>query len=104
MALIVEIPLLGLPQTLSVLLEGVTYNLRLSWNIPANCWTLDIADIDNNPLISGIAVVTGGDLLAQFPYVGPPGQLIVATDQPGIEPGWGTLGQNSHLYYVSSTG
>ena len=64
---IFEIPTSPRPQSFSVTFpNGVTYQLRLLYVFaPNDCWTLDIADDQGNPILSGIPLVTGADLLAQ---------------------------------------
>ena len=63
---------------------------------------MDIGDVNGNPLVSGIALVTGADLLGQYAYLGIGGQLIVMTDgDPSAIPTFTNLGIESHLYYVT---
>jgi len=65
-------------------------------------WVLDIADVSSDPIVQGIPLVTGCDLLAQYAYLGIPGQLVVQTDgSPDTMPTYANLGTNSHLYYVA---
>jgi len=63
-----KIPLSPKSQTFSVVLGGQTYNLRLLWAwLPEpGVWLLDISDNLNNPLVQGIPLVTGCDLLEQY--------------------------------------
>ena len=72
------------------LLDGAWYTFRLVFNTRARRWTLDLENDDATPVITGIRVVDGVDLLAPHrwrPGV-PPGQLF-ATDVTGqhTEPG-----------------
>ena len=99
-----EIPLSPTPQTFNIALAGTTYQLTLRWNdAPQGGWALDIADDNGGPLLSGIPLVTGADLLAQYAYMGFSGKLIVQTDNdPAAAPTFNNLGQNSHLYFVTS--
>jgi hypothetical protein len=95
------IPLIPAPQTLSVTLGGNQYNLRVLWNNAASCWVLDIYDASNNPVVLGIAVVTGVDLLRQFGYLNFGGQLIAQTDFDTLAvPTADNLGTNGNLYFV----
>lgn len=98
---VIEIPFNAQPQVVSLRLAGQTYTWRLYWLDPAQCWMIDIADIAGNPLISGVALVTGGDLLGQLQYL-VPGWLFVISDQKPVDtvPGWGDLGVTGHLYFV----
>jgi hypothetical protein len=96
-----QIPLIASPQTLTVTLAGVTYNMRVLWNAASQCWVLDIYDSSGNPVINGIALVTGVDLLAQFGYLNFGGQLVVQTDFDTLAiPTLANLGTNGNLYFV----
>ena len=90
-----------LSQTFTVSLNGTAYALTLHWCSPANCWIMDLADQNNNPLISGIPLVTGLPLLKQYGYVGVPGDMFVQTDTDAYAvPTVNSLGVTSHLYFV----
>jgi hypothetical protein len=95
------VPLIPAAQTLSVSLGGNQYNLRVLWNAAANCWVLDIYDASNSPVVLGIPIVTGVDLLRQFGYLNFGGQLIAQTDFDTLAvPTADNLGTNSNLYFV----
>jgi hypothetical protein len=101
MATAFEIPLSPSPQKLHIALSGVDHTLWLYWNTAAELWFLDIGDTNETPLLQGLALVTGSNLLAQFAYVGISGGLAVATDgDPTAVPTFTNLGVHSHLYYV----
>ena len=98
-----EIPLYPQAQQFQIALNGVTYTLTLQWRSKDGLggWVLDIGDIANNPLIRGIALVTGANLLAQYSYVGIGGALWVLTDgSPLAIPTYANLGTLAHLYFV----
>lgn len=99
-----EVPLLAAQaQSFSVSLNQLDYNLRVLWNVAANCWVLDIANSDDTPLVSGIPLVTGVDLLSQYAYLGIGGSLFALTDvDTDAVPTYENLGQSSHLYFVVS--
>ena len=100
---IYEIPLSPNPQTFMISLNGTDYRLTFYWNSPANCWMLDLADADSNPMIQGIPVVTGLDLLYQYKYLGVAGSLVVQTDYdtPAV-PTFENLGVTGRVYFVVS--
>lgn len=75
-----EIPLSPNPQTFAIELGSTTYQMTVVWNPVLACWVLDIASEDNAPVVSGIPLVTGLDLLAQYEYLGFGGSLVVQTD------------------------
>lgn len=96
------IPLTNQNQTLSVSLGGTIYNLRVIWNDANQAWTLDIYDQAGNPVLTGIAVVTGCDLLAQYGYMNFGGKLVAQSDNdPNAVPNYQNLGNTGNLYFVA---
>lgn len=96
-----EIPTSPTAQTFSVGGASNTFHLRVTWCTPANCWILDIADFNNVPLVQGIPLVTGINLLSQYEHLGIGGALVVQTDSnPHAVPTYESLGNTGHLYYV----
>lgn len=104
MASVYEIPLTAGAQRFFVTLAGVQYQFSLYWRDAENGgWILDIADTGGNAIVSGIPLVTGADLLAQYGYLGIKGTLQVQTDgTPDAVPTYSNLGTASHLYFVTS--
>lgn len=98
-----EVPLSPTPQTFGINLAGKSYQLTLRWReTTEGGWILDIADQQAAPIISGVPLVTGVDLLAQYAYLGFTGSLVVQTDNdPSAEPTFDNLGERSHLYFVT---
>lgn len=96
-----EIPLSPQAQKFAIALGGVTYNLTVKWNnAPQGGWILDIADQNDVPLVGGIPLVTGADLLAQYDYLGFGGKLLVQTDYDAFAtPTFTNLGTQCHLYF-----
>lgn len=103
MATAFVIPLSAQNQQLRIALGSVTYQLTLRWNSqPDAGWVMNIADDGGSPILSGVPLVTGCDLLAQYGYLGIEGQLTVQTDHdPDAAPTLDNLGVSSFLYYVS---
>lgn len=98
-----EIPLTAAPQTFNVSLVGVQYQFTLQWRDATNGgWVLDIADASSNPIVSGIPLVTGVNLLAQYAYLRLNFELWVQTDAADAPPTYTNLGTTSHLYAVVS--
>lgn len=95
------IPLQPQNQLLAITLAGVQYRLKVKWNQPNQSWVLDIMDSSGNPLVTGIAVVPGTDLLAQYGYMNFGGQLIAqTTNDPDAVPTYEDLGTTGCLYFV----
>lgn len=95
-----EIPLSPNAQRFDVVLLNVDYNMVVTWNAIAACWVLDIYDSNNVPLVRGLPLITGADLLAQFRYLGFGGGLIVTVDAGIGVPTFGGLGVTGHLYFI----
>lgn len=105
MSSIFKLPLqIGVPQTFSAVLGGVTYQLTLQYrNDPNGGWVLDIDDVSGNPLVHGLPLVTGINLLAQHKHLGFGGGLYVQTsDNPDAVPTFSNLGSDGLLYWVTA--
>jgi len=101
-----ELPLSGTPQRFTMTLAGNTYQFLFQYRDAVAAggggWVLDLNDYLGNPIICGIPLVTGADLMAQFGYLGFPGQLWVRSDgTPDAVPTFDNLGYLSHVYYVT---
>lgn len=98
-----EIPLSPIPQQFRVLLGTVRLHVTVAWrNVGGAGWVLDIHDMTDTPLVQGIPLVTGCDLLAQYAHLGIPGGLYVSTDgDMDAVPTFTNLGIDSHLYFAS---
>jgi len=98
-----EIPLSPSPQTFTISLSGTDYRLTVQWrNAEGAGWTLDIADSGGSPIIEGIPLVTGVNLLEQYDYLGFTGVLWVQTTaDPDAVPTFDNLGIGSHLYWFT---
>jgi hypothetical protein len=107
MATIAEIPTLaGQPFSENVTWDGVAYALQFKWNPSIQAWMLDISDTAGVPLLMGLALVTGCDVLEQFIYLplGAHTAITVMTIGPGISPdtvpNFDNLGADGHVYLV----
>lgn len=100
MAKILEIPLSARNQIVTVVLLNVTYQLTLQWRKAAQTWFLDIADAAGTPLIQGLALVQGVNLLHQHQALGIGGGLLVTCDTGVDAPTFENLGTTSHLLFV----
>jgi hypothetical protein len=100
-----EIPLVPGPQRLSTVINGRTYLLRVLYaNEPEGGYFLDISAADGTPLVAGLPLVTGCDLLEQYAYLGLGVGLYVYTDgEPDATPTFDNLGATSHLVFTVST-
>jgi len=96
-----EIPLTNTNQTLQVALLGVTYSLTVRWNALANLWYLDINDVNNNPILNGIPMTAGVNLLQQFGHLGIGGALVAQNIiNPNLPIAYADLGQTGFLLFI----
>ena len=99
---IFEIPLSGASAAFQTTILNVVYTFTLQWRNAAGLWYLDIADASGNPIVNGIPLITGADLLAQYKHLGFGFQLWVQSDvTPDALPTYENLGTSSHLYVVT---
>ena len=98
-----EIPLAPAAQSFLIVLAGKQYRLSIYWGTVAGVWVLDIQQENGTPIISGIPLVTGTDLLSPFPYMEFGGTLIAMTDNdPDSPPTYRNLGSTGHLRFVTT--
>lgn len=96
-----EIPLQPTAQKFNIQLAGTTYQLTLIWRTgDQGGWFLDFALTSGVPVLQGVPLVTGADLLAPYTDKNFGGVLRVATDgDPNAVPTYGNLGGASHVYF-----
>ena len=85
MASIYFVPLRDGPQTLSIALSGVVYQVRVRYSARVDLWVLDIADADGTSMVRDIPMVTGCDLLAQYHHLGFGGARVVRNAVTGTD-------------------
>jgi hypothetical protein len=103
MARVFEIPLTPEAQKFHVVIAGTDFTMWLNWNTSSALWVLDIGDTDEVPILQGVPLVTGGDLLAGFEYLGIPGPLIAqGSMHPDDPPGYADLGITSHVFWITA--
>ncbi|MGU2444441.1 phage baseplate plug family protein [Burkholderia cenocepacia] len=100
-----EIPLTPDPQTFTVTLSRIIYRLTVQYRAAGGTgWILDIADAGGNPLVNGIPLVTGVDLLGQYAYLGFGGRLWVqGSGNPDNVPTFDDLGVGSHVFWATDS-
>jgi len=95
----------GTPQSFSINLGGTTYQLTLQYRNDSvtPSWVLDIADNSGNPIVQGIPLVTGANLLEQYSYLGFNGGLFVLnSSDPDAPPTFENLGGDCLLYFATN--
>jgi hypothetical protein len=94
----------ALPQSMQISLNGVTYTIKVRWCGPANCWTMDLSDASNNPIVQGIPLITGCDLLEQFAYLDLGFSLACQTaNDTDAVPTFANLGQAGNLFVATAS-
>jgi hypothetical protein len=97
-----EVPLSPNPQSFEIALVGINYKVDLSWNAHSQNWNIDINDTLGSPIVQGIPLVAGADLLQQFEYLNFGGALMVQSDSDlSAPPAFSTLGITDHLYFIT---
>ena len=107
MTTINEIPLQqGTPQTVQANLNGVTYGLTFQYRNDLGGmggWVLDLDDAFGNPLIEGMPLVTGANLLEQYGYlISGFGLWVQTTSDPDAVPTFDSLGDDGLIYVVTA--
>jgi len=98
-----EIPLSPQPQKFQITLANTAYAMTVTWNVVNASWMIDIADASGNPILTGVPMVTGADLLEQYAYLEFGFALIAQTDNaPNVIPTFADLGSTGHLYALIS--
>lgn len=96
------LPVSASAQTFFVQLDNLTYKITLRWNAVAVCWVMDIADFEEEPMVQGIPIVTGTDLLAPYAYLGIGGGIVALTEgDPDAVPTFENLGTGGDVYFVA---
>ncbi|MDM2734505.1 hypothetical protein OGY35_03825 [Citrobacter sp. Ct235] len=91
-----EIPLTADNQEFSINIAGTTYRISIIWR--DLYWIMDLQNDRAEPVISGIPLVTGADLLAQYAHMNLGFKLVVVCDDNAQDyPTKTDLGGRSHL-------
>lgn len=89
-------------------LDGVQYVIAFDWIQRWRRWVLSLSTTGGAPIVSGLPVVTGVDLLGPFKHDTriPQGVLIVADESAdNHDPTWGDFGPDgSHVLYYFGDG
>lgn len=104
---IYEIPLAAENQKFHITLSGIDYTFSLRWNFRASQWILNIGDTAELPIINGIPLVAGVNLLSGYKAheIGGVGSNLFIRSflkQAHLgqeQPLYNDLGSNTRLYY-----
>ncbi|PAV02597.1 hypothetical protein CBG25_09910 [Arsenophonus sp. ENCA] len=94
-----EIPLTPTNQQFMIKLSDTVWQFRLIWRDSAG-WVLDMLTVDNQPVIQGIPLVVGENLLAQYSHLISEGKLVLLSDEES-DINADTLGTTVKLYWIT---
>lgn len=100
-----QIPLQGISESFVINLAGTNYTLTVKWNDSDDAgWVLDIADASQNPIVCGLPLITGANLLSGLEYLGIGVVLVVYTNgDANAVPTFDNLGTGCNLYFQVSS-
>ncbi|CDH32528.1 phage baseplate plug protein [Xenorhabdus bovienii] len=93
-------PLIAGSQQFDIQLGGINYRMQLQWRDCAG-WILDIMHPNSEPIVTGIPLVYGVDILEQHSYLGFTGSLIFHCNDPTNETKGEELGKSNRLYFIA---
>ena len=98
-----ELPLPRGPSIFSASIKGRDFRFRFAYaNTDGGGWYVDIGDADSNPLICGLPLTTGLNLLGQFGYLNLGFGLYVSVDgRPDEAPIYDDMGNALHVKVVT---
>ncbi len=97
-----EIPLHNYPESFYITLDQVDYGMSTYWCNKLNCWIVNITTAEGVDVLTGVPLIPGVDLLAQYPDLGFKGQLTAQVDHDSAAvPSLSGLGFTGHLYYTT---
>jgi len=90
--------------TQQVLLDGITYIVRLHWNERERAWYFDLLDASNSPIISGRRLVANWPLLHRCADPRkPPGEIYcIDRSATGQDPGYDDVDDRIVLLYYDA--
>lgn len=85
-------------------LEAKLYTFKFRYNERMDRWVMDIADENENALLSGIAILTDWDLIGRFKNDALPPGTFLAMDESGERKyaAREDLGNDIKLFYIES--
>jgi hypothetical protein len=98
-----KIPLSPKPQTFNITLADNEYQMTVRWNasLGSESWIFDIATADNGtPIVGGIPLVTGVDLLGPYEHMDFGGALVCYSGNSDAIPTFENLGVDNELLFV----
>ena len=100
-----KIPLLPTPQRFTITLGGLDYQILLTYkNVTEGGWVIDVADNAGVPMLAGIPLVTGTDVLGQHKHLGFGGALSIQPKDTNVAavPTFTDLGIDTQLIWTTT--
>jgi hypothetical protein len=84
--------------------ENKTFYFFLRFNEEANYWVMDLSDVNKNPIVSSIPLITGINILEQYEYLHIGKAYIVKTDDSLLadKPDINNLGDTFKLVWTNN--
>lgn len=91
------------PQKMSITLGTVEYKIRFYYaNVPDGGWFMDVRDLSDDPLVLGLALTAGENVVQQFDYLGFEGGIGVCVDfDYTLEPTYDNFGKNGKVQFIT---
>ena len=100
MSTVYLIPLSSGMQSFGASLGEKTIQIRLMWReAEGGGWFMDLLETDGDPILSGIAVRCGHNLLGQYPHLGLGKMQIMVDNDDTIALSYSDMGKNVQLYW-----
>ncbi len=101
--IVYDFPLRPEAQQMQITLATVEYSIRFGWcDSPDGGWFMDISSVDGLPLVLGLPLTAGENVLQQSDYLGFPGEIRVQTDDdPLVEPTYDNLGTSGRVLFIT---
>ena len=98
-----EFPLSPEAQRMQITLGTIEYTIRFYWCASSTPgWTIDVYDLGGDPMVLGLSLTAGEDVLQQLGYLGFEGEIRVATDDDQlVEPTYANLGINGRVFFIT---
>ncbi len=97
-----SIPLYSGAQQFQVSLENRTIQIRLIWReAEGGGWFMDLSETDGTPILAGLPLRCGYNLLEQYQYLGLGKMMCLIDGDDSHEPTYEDMGSTLKLYWTS---
>ena len=97
-----SIPLYSGAQQFQVSLEDRTVQIRLIWReAEGGGWIMDLLETDGTPILAGLPLRCGQNLLEQYQYLGLGKMMCLIDGDDSRDPTYEDMGSTLQLYWTS---